>query len=725
MIRKLLALLPLVFVSFLHTLATNYYVSNLGNDSNNGRSPANSFLTLQKINSLNLQPGDTVFFRANDVFLGQLIIRHSGTSNLPVVFTTFGDGANATLSGAQMVNSWQKANNDISFASIDQQVFQLFFNDKLKPVARYPNHGFLTIDHGNKTSLTDQALEQLPFDLTGATLRIRAVAWQYEKNRIKEQHGATLTFETPMQYQASKGYGYFFDNKFEFIDREGEWYHDTISQKLYALLPANPKDINIYASTIDVGIVVASDVVHVSINGLNIEKYGLAGIKGEENSSFIHISNCFIGSCGVYGIQLETGTKNYTIEKNHIADIPGRGISTLESSYLTIQHNRIEKTGLIPGYGFDGVNNGIGIAILRNEKSFSVNHSILKGLYEKNWPQQVYDSLMTMVNLPFPDEKFMLEALETKIVVAGKSEIHNAIVAEVKKVFDNNDVRSEHNTIAYNQVDSSGYCGIRLDGTYSNASYNVVTNSILNMNDGGAIYCWAQHDDYTHHNIIRGNIVRHAIGNSEGTPANSVYANGIYVDNKCHNIRVEGNTVTNTTCGILINDESYQNHIVGNTTFDNQYGLVFSEYFMPGSLTNCTAKDNILYAKGYNQRALFIESRISESFAPVTLENNIYGSASYIFPVTTLTYSNGVRLYRDYSPKAWSDFYQWENNPVFAIPEKLENSLLLSEIVINPTAESVIIHLEDGTVYTDIHRNQIENQLPLLPFTSKIVIREP
>lgn len=58
--------------------ATNYYVSNAGNDNNNGKSDAKSWKTIDRVNVQKLLPGDTVFFKSGDIFSGEIVIKYSG-----------------------------------------------------------------------------------------------------------------------------------------------------------------------------------------------------------------------------------------------------------------------------------------------------------------------------------------------------------------------------------------------------------------------------------------------------------------------------------------------------------------------------------------------------------------------------------------------------------------------------------------------------------------------
>lgn len=57
---------------------TTYYVdSNGGNDSNEGTSEGKAFKTLDKVNALDLEPGDTVLLKKGSVFRGVQLRKHS------------------------------------------------------------------------------------------------------------------------------------------------------------------------------------------------------------------------------------------------------------------------------------------------------------------------------------------------------------------------------------------------------------------------------------------------------------------------------------------------------------------------------------------------------------------------------------------------------------------------------------------------------------------------
>ncbi|HKB43584.1 MAG TPA: hypothetical protein VKC90_04315, partial [Chitinophagaceae bacterium] len=70
-----------------------YYVNTSGGDENNG-TKNKPFQTIQKINSLQLNAGDTVFFKSGQTFNGSLFIESGtpGTKKNPIVITSYGNG---------------------------------------------------------------------------------------------------------------------------------------------------------------------------------------------------------------------------------------------------------------------------------------------------------------------------------------------------------------------------------------------------------------------------------------------------------------------------------------------------------------------------------------------------------------------------------------------------------------------------------------------------------
>jgi len=125
--------------------------------------------------------------------------------------------------------------------------------------------------------------------------------------------------------------------------------------------------------------------------------------------------------------------------------------------------------------------------------------------------------------------------------ISGVNGMIGIAIENVEKIKTATDHIGINNLIKGNIIDSIGYVGIRMDGAKSIMEHNVVSNSLLQLSDVAAIYCWAKDGKYyTYDNIIRNNIIFNITGNNIGTPSESnPIANGIYIDNNCYNIRMK------------------------------------------------------------------------------------------------------------------------------------------------------------------------------------------
>jgi hypothetical protein len=73
--------------------------SEKGDDQNDGLSPENPWQSLQKVNSVEFQPGDRIFFAAGTEYFGQLKPRGAGTNGSPIVIDTYGQGSRPKIHG--------------------------------------------------------------------------------------------------------------------------------------------------------------------------------------------------------------------------------------------------------------------------------------------------------------------------------------------------------------------------------------------------------------------------------------------------------------------------------------------------------------------------------------------------------------------------------------------------------------------------------------------------
>ena len=160
--------------------ATNYYFSNAGKDNNNGKSIQSAWKSISKINTIKLNPGDSILLKRGDVFEGSIELRNSGTAVKPIVISAYGAGKAPILTGAKRLSNWNQKKGIFS-TQFNQKVSDLYVNDSKQTLARYPNNGFITLDSGkNKQIIYSEQIKNIPGLITGAFVRLRSIDWAYE-----------------------------------------------------------------------------------------------------------------------------------------------------------------------------------------------------------------------------------------------------------------------------------------------------------------------------------------------------------------------------------------------------------------------------------------------------------------------------------------------------------------------------------------------------------------
>jgi len=100
--------IPILALFILVTLITGcnstvheYYLSSSGDDSAPGTSPDKAWKSIEKVNEINLKPGDNILFKGGETFTGTMKfdIEDSGTPENPVTITSYGVGRALISSG--------------------------------------------------------------------------------------------------------------------------------------------------------------------------------------------------------------------------------------------------------------------------------------------------------------------------------------------------------------------------------------------------------------------------------------------------------------------------------------------------------------------------------------------------------------------------------------------------------------------------------------------------
>jgi len=79
-----------------------YYVSNTGNNANNGTSEATPWQTIARVNTATFQPGDSVLFPTD----ATLTIAETGTSDNWITYGAYGTGEKPRIVGSRQVTGW-------------------------------------------------------------------------------------------------------------------------------------------------------------------------------------------------------------------------------------------------------------------------------------------------------------------------------------------------------------------------------------------------------------------------------------------------------------------------------------------------------------------------------------------------------------------------------------------------------------------------------------------
>jgi len=155
--------------------------------------------------------------------------------------------------------------------------------------------------------------------------------------------------------------------------------------------------------------------------------------------------------------------------------------------------------------------------------------------------------------------------------------------------------------ISGNRIDGVCYHGIVVTSENSTVSHNVISDCLLLLDDGGAIYTWGSSSK----NIsIRYNILSYNSGNVEGTPHSEPDAScGIYLDDHSAGITVERNVIFGCRRGINLHN-CYDSVVSNNTLYDNDIGLRAREDYQESYMHDNKSYNNILLCADVGQITL-------------------------------------------------------------------------------------------------------------------------
>lgn len=639
-----------LFSSF-QSIAVNYYFSTKGNNANNGNTPGSPWLNFDNLKEINLNQGDSILLKKGEIFIGEIIIKHSGAKEKPIVISTYGGGSNefAVVTGATSMDKWQPSseNHDIFFTTIYIPVKQLYADGKLMTLARFPNGTTMlkTLEILPKGQINSVSLNQVAGYWNGATLRVHSIKWAWEVATVKNFSNKTIYYTDSVRYQPEPGSYFYLENKADLLDYPGEWYYDNQNKKImyYPVNKNFQESSNVKAVIYTCGVKLEAGVENIKVENIQFDKFAEYGIHATGNNTEINIQNCVFENMGMTGVKIGRKSHDILLKNNNFRNNLCRGISLTECWNATISGNVVKKTGLIPGQGTSGTNSYIGIvAELRDES---------------------YD-----------------------------------------RKYDHFDSIANHITISQNYIDSSGYIGLRMDGQFNLAEKNIVDHSMLQLDDGGGLYCF---NEFTGNSVISNNFVYRS--STQGS-----ISNGIYIDNLVYNMNIYANTVvSNAGSGILVNAAARDNVIRENVLYDNGNAICFSDWKDTPITGNRVTGNTLVSLKTWNPTVLLYSNYYRYNMA-------FYDSNYYVNPFS-------ANLFKfDWSVKKTIGFEQWKSE--FTANDK--NSKAVVNFANGSQNKTVLftnksdtlreINLKDYTFY-DLDFNPVD-QLVLEPYRSAVLI---
>jgi hypothetical protein len=336
--------------------ATNYYVSNSGNDSNNGTDPSTAWKTLDKVNSFNeFMPGDKILFKKGDTFYGTITVSNSGSSGSPITYGAYGTGANPVITGFTTVSSWTNLGSNIwessSAVSSLSTCNVVVINGVNTAMGRYPNSGYLTYEsYSGNTSITSSSLTGTP-NWTGAEVVIKKFRYVTERHPITSHSGSKLTYSGGGS-DGQSGWGFFIQNDVRTLDQQNEWYYNTYTRKIQVYSISMPTNVTVASLS---NLFSASGKSYIVVEGIDFTG---ANSSAFDLSGFSHstVQNCTIdfNYNAINGNQVGSPSTNLLFQNNIINHSNNSGFHLPDEFGGTIiSGNLINNSGLL-GMGGSG-----------------------------------------------------------------------------------------------------------------------------------------------------------------------------------------------------------------------------------------------------------------------------------------------------------------------------------------------------------------------------------
>lgn len=254
--------------------------------------------------------------------------------------------------------------------------------------------------------------------------------------------------------------------------------------------------------------------------------------------------------------------------------------------------------------------------------------------------------------------------------------------------------------VYYNRLDVFGYNGITPAGGPVHVHHNYITNGLLDLDDGGLIYCYGASLDTTGM-IFENNIV---LGREDypTTDGDNEKRRPIYLDEQSRNVIVRNNTALYGTVNIYQNEPNNaggDNDFIGNNMYLPD---AFCHTMKRGSQGDFTGNHMFTI---HNKQVVYYDTATFNG----TMDNNRYFNPNAVSIVKVEP--------TNYTISEWKTFTGQEANST----DDTGLTITAHQCVYNTTKETVVESFV-GTWY-DLDGNSYTNSISLAEFTGKILIQ--
>jgi len=357
--------------------ATNYYVKNGGNDVLDGLTDATAWATIAKVNSASYSPGDSILFKAGNIWIEKLIPASSGSISLNIIYASYGVGANPLFTGLQDITLSNEGANiwSATASSSVKDLFTVLIGGEARTKARYPNTGYLL--YNTSTSTKTQVVTSLTGtpDYSGGECVTRSSHFTLDVSKISSQSTGTLNIYPALTYTPNiGGNGYFLQNLESFLDLQNEWVYDSTTKKLTVYSVGEP---TVKYSTLDT-LVYLRKVNYITFNGLSFSGANRRAIRLDTCRGVV-IQNCNFENNG-FAIS-GTFAPRTIVQNDTIINSLSNAVLFISASDTSLVHNNyIRNTGILPGIGVSGSGTSLGIYFEGIKTNFT-NNVITKSGY--------------------------------------------------------------------------------------------------------------------------------------------------------------------------------------------------------------------------------------------------------------------------------------------------------------------------------------------------------